>query len=196
MEKFRCFISIDFESSTIQQIQDLQKSIGDFGFQSIRWVPGNNQHLTLKFLGDTSTEIIPSIKLELDNLSNIFPIFELKPSKLGVFPGWNSPRILWLGLEHSNELLQIAEIVIKEMENLGFAPEERRFSPHLTLGRIKDKMSTVESAKLKEICSQMQIRIPTEKVRKINLYRSILKPSGAEYTLLHASFLLERNIPC
>lgn len=189
MEKYRCFISIDFSQNVIQQILLLQKDFKMLKFHSIRWIPEKNLHLTLKFLGDVPQEIIPSIEESLDHLSSDYPSFKLKISKMGVFPHWNNPRILWLGFENSRELFFLAKKIEAEMSTFGFTPEERDFTPHLTIARIKDRLPLNETGQLKQACSTKINEIPILEVNKINLYRSFLKPTGAEYSLMHSSFL-------
>jgi RNA 2',3'-cyclic 3'-phosphodiesterase len=191
MEKYRCFISVDFGQNVIRSVLLIQKDLNKLGFHAIRWMPEENLHLTLKFLGDVSQELIPLIIERLDRVSSEFSYFVLKISKMGEFPSWNNPRILWLGFENSSILLILAKKVEEGMREFGFPPEGRDFTPHLTIGRIKERLTSVEAGQLKQIFNQKIIKIPDDKVREINLYRSILKTTGAEYTLLHSASLKE-----
>lgn len=187
MEKYRCFIAIDFYQDTLQQIIQIQNQLSKDGLQEIRWMRAENLHITLKFLGDTAVEKITKLKEKMNLVCATMQPFELSFQKLGVFPGWTNPRILWLGFERSSSLQNLAEKIGTACNELGFEADKRPFSPHLTIGRFNQNFPYQNSDLLREKCNQLQMHIPKEKVAKIHLYRSILKPSGAEYSRIHTS---------
>lgn len=187
MEKFRCFIAIDFYQDTLQQIIQIQNQLSKEGLQEIRWIKAENLHITLKFLRDTAVEKIKNLKEKMSMVCATMRPFELSFEKLGVFPGWTNPRILWLGFERSSSLQNLAEKIETACNELGFEAEKRLFSPHLTIGRFNQNFPYKNSGLLREKCSQLQMHIQKEKVTNIHIYRSILKPSGAEYSRMHTS---------
>jgi len=189
MEKYRCFIAIDFDPKVCQQIIQMQALFSQESIHSIRWITADNLHLTLKFLGDTDQNNIPIIIEKMNQTSSIFPPFEIKLNKTSVFPNWKNPRILWLGIEQSEKLQSLAKKIEKEMEILGFAAERRPFSPHLTIGRFIGRSVSQQTELLEKQFNQMNIQFPLNQVSKINLYRSVLRPTGAVYTLLSSSYL-------
>src|SRR3970282_1171741 len=98
--------------------------------------PGNI-HITLAFLGNTQEIIIPLIENMLKEKCSGFGSFAVVLRGLGVFKSLRDPRIIWTGIEQSEKLKELNVIVVKELKNIGIVVEDRPFSPHLTLGRIK-----------------------------------------------------------
>lgn len=187
MENIRCFIAIDFCQNTLHQIKSVQNHLLKDGFQEIRWMKAESLHITLKFLGDTTVGKISELTNKMDEVCVMTKFFELSFEKLGVFPGWTNPRILWLGFERSAQLHTLAEKIETACNEVGFEAEKRPFSPHLTIGRFNRDFPLDKTALLREKCGQLHLSIPKEKVTNVQLYRSILKPSGAEYSRLHTS---------
>jgi 2'-5' RNA ligase len=189
MENIRCFIAIDFCQDILQQVLWVQNQLIKDGFQEIRWMKADNLHITLKFLGDTAFEKISVLKDKIDHVCATTLSFELSYEKMGVFPGWANPRILWLGFERPAQLRTLAEKIETACIKLGFEQEKRPFSPHLTIGRFNQNFPFHKTALLREKCSQLQMHIPKEKVTSVCLYRSILKPTGSEYLKIHTAQL-------
>lgn len=190
MENLRCFIAIDFCKDILQQVFWVQNQLVKDGFHEIRWMKADNLHITLKFLGDTEVEKITVLKDKIDQVCATTRSFELRYEKMGVFPGWANPRILWLGFERSAQLHTLAEKIETACNEMGFEAEKRPFSPHLTIGRFKQDFPLHKMAILREKCSQLHFDIPKQIIINVHLYRSILKPSGAEYSRIHSSPLL------
>jgi 2'-5' RNA ligase len=189
MSTLRCFIAIDFDQTVIQSIVEIQKSFKNIAFLSIRWVKADNLHLTLKFLGETDSKKIPLVKEIMDRISTSMTPFNIRLSQMGVFPGWRNPRILWLGIEKSDDILSLASKIEKELESLGFPGETRPFSPHLTIGRIKDDFPFSSLDSLRNKCKEDSEFVFVDIVSKINFYKSDLQPQGPKYSLLHSSVL-------
>lgn len=190
MENIRCFIAIDFCEDTLQQVFWIQNQLVKDGFQEIRWMKADNLHITLKFLGDTEVKKITVLKDKIDQACATIRSFKLNYEKMGVFPGWANPRILWLGFERSAQLHTLAEKIETACNEMGFEAEKRPFSPHLTIGRFKRDFPLHKTALLREKCSRLHLDIPKEKFSNVHLYRSILKSSGAEYSRIHTSPLI------
>ena len=189
MENIRCFIAIDFCQDTLQQVIWIQNQLSKDGFQEIRWMKADNLHITLKFLGDTSVGKITELTNKIDEVCATTQSFELSYEKMGVFPGWANPRILWLGFEKSAQLHSLAEKIETVCNELGFEAEKKSFSPHLTIGRFNRDFPLHKTALLQEKCNLLVFAITKEKITNVHLYRSILKPSGAEYSRIHSSKL-------
>lgn len=178
----RTFIALELDKeikdNLTQFIQKLNK-----GTKSIKWVKPEGMHLTLKFLGEISEEESSFIKSALNKISLEFRPFSLKFKGTGTFPpGKKIPRVLWVGLEKVEPLLSLQARVEKEMENLQFPREKRKFHPHLTLGRVKKRFNLQET--LQEFNKYNQVDFGEMEVDRIVFYKSSLKPSGAEYTKL------------
>ncbi len=106
---------------------------------AVRWTPASRMHLTLKFLGEVEEQRIEAICEACRNVAKAWQPFELKTTVTGVFPTVKRPRILWVGLTSISQgrLQELQQAVEQGLENLGFPREEKAFSPHITVGRVK-----------------------------------------------------------
>lgn len=177
----RCFIAIPFpgelKESVASSVELLKAARAD-----VRWVQPENLHLTLKFLGDTTEPSVPGIAGALDNAAESLRSFSLRISGAGVFPDWKRPRVIWFGVEAGSGLKSLQESIEDIMETFGYNRENRLFSPHLTIGRVRSQrnisplVSALESVKGTDFGSM--------EVRSFSLMKSDLSPKGSEYTTL------------
>ena len=149
-----------------------------------RWARPENLHVTLKFIGETAPEKLDAIRIALSGVRSGEPV-ELNFRGLGFFPNEKHPRVLWASMEASANVKSLAADIDGELEILGFAREQRAFTPHLTIARFN-------APRLAEkLRSAIQQNITREfgslRTSEFHLMQSKLKPSGAEYTRL-ASF--------
>ena len=188
----RAFIAIELPVSLhqeiIKQTARLRQQLGE---DLIRWVPSENMHLTLKFLGDVPINHLDFIKQTLSQVAENSITFDLQLSGLGSFPNSKQPRILWIGI-HAPALHAFQQNVEASMNKLGYKKEERPFSPHLTLGRAKQNNSPMDSVKIRDALQAIQLgKIGTARVNSVHLFKSDLTPAGSEYTkLFSANFKL------
>ena len=174
----RTFIAIDIPaSSKINECLDTM-SLRLAG-EKIRWVDGNKLHLTLKFLGDTGEKSVDDIKILLKDLTQDCSAFTITIRNVGVFRNMRNPRIIWLGIDPCSELMHLYAEIESQISRLGFPAEERRFSPHLTVGRIK----ILENKQaLMQIMKDFQEQVLHQfVVPGVIFYESILKKEGPEY---------------
>jgi 2'-5' RNA ligase len=156
----------------------------------IRWVPVQNIHLTLKFLGDVSLSQQELLTNMLKSEVHRHKSFELSFGELGVFPSLSRPRVIWVGSEAPAELFSLQKGIEAEMAKLGYSPEERPFSPHLTLGRMQRNVSAQDIRRVSEILGAVKVGfLGAMRVNDVHLYRSDLQPSGAIYTRLFTAAL-------
>lgn len=191
MSVLRAFIAIELPPVTQEAIQKqtarLHQSLGD---QSIRWVQPANLHITLKFLGDIAAAHLDFIKQSLTRLADSHSAFDLQIGGLGSFPNSKRPRILWVGLHAPTAFASLQSDVEASMVKLGYEKEERPFSSHLTIGRIKQNPSLTELQKIRATLDTIQLgNIHTTRVDFIHLYQSDLKPTGPVYTDLFSAKL-------
>jgi 2'-5' RNA ligase len=177
----RCFLAIEIpetiRGAIVSSLDSLKKSGAD-----VKWVSAENIHITLQFLGETEETLIPAIKEALDKiLLNYFP-FYIKIAGVGCFPDARRPRIIWVGTEESQPVIKLHGEISKEMAKLGYQEEERNFTPHLTVGRVKSNRNVREL--LKKIDEIREVRFSDFEVRHITLMKSELKPSGPIYQSL------------
>jgi 2'-5' RNA ligase len=181
----RTFIAINLDPEIKRGLTQLIDELKTRRTESrgIRWVRPEAMHLTLKFLGEIGEDKIPRIEGALRGISEKYSPFSLKIKGTGYFPPKSkAPRVFWVGIEEEGILERLQIQVEEEMERLGFPKEQRKFHPHLTLGRVKISsnlrgiLDLLEKYKEK-ILGEME-------VQKMTFFRSVLKPTGAEYSVL------------
>ena len=162
------------------------------GIKGIRPVKVSQLHITLKFLGEITEKESDTVKQALSSIE--LPSFSLNFSNLGCFPNERRPRVVWVGIDQGHqELIALTKEVEKRLSALGFPREKRRFSPHLTLGRIK----FLKEDDKEQLTNFMQSfdgkNLTTEKISTPIFKKSTLTPKGAIYDNL-AEFPLLKNI--
>ena len=189
MSVLRAFIAIEFPAHVCDAIQKqtvrLRQTLGD---DLIRWVPTQNMHLTLKFLGDTATSYLDFLKQLLIREAESHPQFDLQLGGLGAFPTSRRPRLLWIGIHAPTDLVSLQRGIETGASRLGYEQEERAFSPHLTIGRVRPNISPPELQKIHAALDTIQLgNIGTARVDSIHLFKSDLQPGGSIYTKLFSA---------
>ncbi|MEK7774380.1 MAG: RNA 2',3'-cyclic phosphodiesterase [Candidatus Zixiibacteriota bacterium] len=177
----RLFIAIPLPKPTEQYLADIIRTLRKPG-DGIKWVDPRNIHLTIRFLGDTEGHFVPLISKELSEVARVSMVVICKLGGVGAFPNLNRPRVIWVGLENNVDMLKNTASDLEErMRTIGFAPEDKPFKPHLTLGRVREGAPQISIAV--EAISHMK---PAEPVRldKMILYQSTLTPQGPIYKSL------------
>lgn len=185
----RTFIAIDVPSVVLDTVIRIQSRFKSLGLQA-SWVKPGNIHLTLKFLGETDPDQIPSIQNKLTETLASFVPFQLSLSLTGVFPDTKRPRVLWVGLKDKEGKLETLQADIEKiLQSVGFPMEQRPFSPHLTLARIKSPKGKKALQDELDAVNQEDIDPHPFDVGRIRLYEGQLTPKGSIYTVL-ANFKL------
>jgi 2'-5' RNA ligase len=175
----RTFICIEIPQSIKERINRLQEILRQIDAQ-ISWTKPSNIHLTLKFLGGVEATRIERVKKALERAANGIGPFEVEMSGSGCFPSARSPRVLWVGFSNVPELLQhLYSNIEDELAREGFEREKRKFSPHLTIGRIR---APHNSARVAEALIATGFESETLIATEVILMRSDLKPTGSIYT--------------
>jgi RNA 2',3'-cyclic 3'-phosphodiesterase len=184
----RTFIAIPLPEECRAMLAQMQQNLRIYK-ADVRWVAVPSMHLTLKFLGEADPEIIPGLNTMLTESAKSERRFELKLHGLGCFPNGRNPRVIWCGIDgETDSLMRLQHIVESACEKLGFAPEDRSFRPHLTLGRVqgRKKMQLL----MDRIVAGSDLTCSFQADR-LHIYKSSLKPQGAEYTVLNTIVLNE-----
>jgi 2'-5' RNA ligase len=187
----RAFIAIDLSTEIQQRLNDVLDNYKTLLSKiPIRWVPVTNIHLTLKFLGELSTSnlniLTDMIKTEVTSHHQ----FEISVGGSGAFPNIRQPRIIWVGVEAPPELASIQIGIESATARLGYAREERAFSPHLTIGRISRNVSMLEVKVISQTLENNRVGfLGAICIEKVHLYRSDLQPTGAVYTRIFTASL-------
>jgi 2'-5' RNA ligase len=145
----------------------------------IRWVVPDNIHLTLKFLGAIEESSVAPVGEALRAQLRLFQPFPISVKGLGVFPGPRRPRVLWVGLT-GKSLAPLASRVEAALQPLGFAPESRQFTPHLTIGRWRDT-GPPSGALTLELSKWQNYPFGECSIASVQLMQSLLRPGGAQY---------------
>ncbi|MFW6103419.1 MAG: RNA 2',3'-cyclic phosphodiesterase [Chloroflexota bacterium] len=187
-EAIRCFVAIELPENIKRVLHTTAESLRKSPnvTTSVKWVNTDAIHLTLKFLGSVPSSRLDDMKGALQRAcADTIPL-HLVLGALGVFPSARNPRVIWVGLESDEqELSQLAGYVDDAMAELGFPRETRPFTPHLTLGRVRQEVTELERCAIRAALG----RIPapesaTFDAREVSLMRSHLSPQGARYTCL------------
>ena len=177
----RLFIALDLPSAIQASLCNMACEI-----KGVRPVPRDQLHLTLKFIGDVEKKALISLKEALMPVRS--PAFHLNLLGVGYFPPRGTPRIVWAGISPQRELLMLQSSIEQTLGNLGYAKEERPFSPHITLARLK----LFHNDSLKSFLARHRdFRAEPCLIESFNLYSSNLTNTGAIHNL-EAAFPLER----
>jgi len=191
-ETLRTFIAVPLSKAITQELDKLQRRLmRACPAHTVRWVPTENIHLTMHFLGDILPARVKPIKEALTAVARNVPPFSFSAGQLGAFPNTSRPRVIWVGVSDTASWLALLhEAVNESMEQLGYKREARRFSPHLTLGRIQRKAGQEDVRNVGKALSATQIgTLGIVTVETLIFFQSILRPTGAEYAPL-ATFKL------
>jgi RNA 2',3'-cyclic 3'-phosphodiesterase len=177
----RLFLAIDVPNSIREKVCEAQNFYKTLNLDAA-WVKPANMHLTVKFLGDTSSDLIPAIKDRMAQIAKFSPPFYLTLGDVGVFPNVSRPRVLWVGFEDREGQLDSLKIrVEKEMTPLGFPQDKQKPVHHLTLGRIKSGKN--KAGLKKALLSAGRIETEPFEVSSVRLIKSELTPKGSIYTV-------------
>lgn len=185
----RTFIALELSQSLRDRIDVLQRRLEpEVPPRSVRWVPPRNIHVTLFFIGDMMPSRLPAVRGALNAVAKALPSVTFKVKGLGAFPNVRKPRVVWVGIEHSRNLVVLHSAVNEAMGNIGFKPETRPFSPHLTIARVGRRVKAETARGLGKVVGQAKHDpgvLGSVTAQEIVLYQSTLKPTGAEYTALN-----------
>ena len=179
MSQFRGFISIDVGAcpKLIEFEGEVEKTGAD-----LKLVEPENVHITLKFLGDTEETLVDEIEKIMNNAVKDASTFNIQLKGAGVFPNQNYIKVVWVGIEHGDPIATIAQEIDEKLSKFGFKKEERKFSPHLTIARVKTSRN---KDKLLQIIEKYRdVEFTDMKVDSIKLKKSDLTPKGPIYTTL------------
>ena len=195
MSVVRAFVAVDLEPEVTERLaQVLAELRRQVDGRVVRWVPAENIHLTLKFLGDVSVHNLPLLEDALRSEALGRTAFALSVGGLGAFPSENQPRVLWVGVEAPDVLMSLQRGIESRMERLGYAREKRSFNPHLTLGRVSRSATAREVRQVARLLREYKLGfLGVSEVEAVHLFRSDLRPAGAVYTRLFSAPLAERT---
>ena len=186
MEKIRAFIAIELPDPVKDSLSSLEDRLRPAEHPFVKWVGPKGIHLTLKFLGNIATDQVPRIIEAITSASQGLSPLKLQIGGLGAFPNLQRPRVIWVAVTGEvDPLIALQRDIDQALVPLGFAIEKRPFSPHLTLGRLRERASPGERKSIGELVMATESEGgPSMEVTQISLMRSTLTPSGAIYNRL------------
>jgi RNA 2',3'-cyclic 3'-phosphodiesterase len=149
----------------------------------VAWVAAENLHITVKFLGGVEEARLSDVAAALERAATV-PAFAVEIRGLGAFPDANKPRVLWAGAPGSPAFTRLAEHVDQALVALDVPPEGRAFTPHVTLGRVREPRRNVPLTEALEAAAARAFG--ALRVERLSLMRSDLSARGARYTELSA----------
>lgn len=182
----RVFLAIDLPQELKKELFSLSKTVSYEGLK-LKWVEEENLHLTMRFFGNISENLVEKIYEKCKEVCKEINPFELKLSSAGYFPLKGTPRVIWIGIETlSNNLYELNNLLKKVLKPLKLRENEEGFHPHITLLRVKEK---TDSSALKSFFEELKKEAEKLKgksflVREIVLFKSELSPAGPKYTPL------------
>jgi RNA 2',3'-cyclic 3'-phosphodiesterase len=194
----RVFVALDLDPSIRKQIENFAQQV--YGLApDARWIGDESLHVTLKFIGEKPDDMVAQIDSALHSI-HAEP-FQLRFSGTGFFPTPRAARVFWIGIQADDALRRLAQIIDESLAQIGIPKEDRAFSPHLTLARVRggsgapgrhnhDKPNR-QFANLQEFLAKHPApEFGTMTAREFFLYRSQLSSKGSQYTKI-ATFELQ-----
>ena len=179
----RLFWAVNLSSEIKVKTAVLQSQLKKSG-ADVKWVEEDNFHLTVKFLGDTEPELIPIMVEKVKKQVSSLDPFTLRIEDLGVFPRKGPPRVVWAGVNgEKDKFIMLYNRMQQALEPLGFSPEGKPFSPHLTLGRVRSSRGS-EALLTTMAALHSNSVVGDTIVESVDLMQSELTKQGAVYKLL------------
>ncbi len=174
----RFFIAINLPNEIRNKLADLQNQLAEFDLP-IRWAKPKNIHLTLVFLGEIKKERVDKVVRACKSMKD-YERFKLSVKNLGFFPNFKNPRVIWIGIENGENLINLQKELANKLIEERFEIEKREFSPHLTLGRTKKRIKNFEGL----ITKLDSVDLGNFEVKSIEIMESKLTPEGPKYRLI------------
>jgi 2'-5' RNA ligase len=175
----RTFIAVDIGplDGFVKFEEELQASGAE-----LKLVEPDNIHITLKFLGDTSEELVSGINTKISEAAENVNPFKLQFKGAGAFPNMNYMKVLWVGIFNPGPLPNLANELDQALKKFGFKSEKRQFRPHITMGRVKSKKN--KDALKRVILNNKDREFGELMITKIKLKKSVLDSKGPTYYTL------------
>ena len=184
-DKVRCFIAVELSDGAKDEIQRLIEAVSETEIRGVRAVRPGGVHVTLRFLGDIERDAVPRAIAAIRSAVSRSRPFELTLADVGGFPDARSARVLWAGVSGDTDSLgQLRGYVEDGLSAEGFRRDSRRFNPHITLARLRERVSGPDRRRVVETVSAVGHTKVTFLVEAVTLFQSTLHPEGSIHTPL------------
>jgi 2'-5' RNA ligase len=178
----RLFVAVNIPEAVRDKVAEMQSELKKAPCD-VKWVDPDKFHLTLKFIGEVEDKDILSISESVACSVSGFGKFKVKVSGSGAFPRNEKPKVIWVGIsEGKTELERLASNIGSGLEKLGYKKEERPFSAHLTLGRVRSFKNI--AALSEKLAALENADAGSFTVESVDLMQSLLCAEGPEYIVL------------
>jgi 2'-5' RNA ligase len=189
MHTIRSFIAIPLSPEVQRSAKRLMRDLRQEK-DGIKWVPEDNLHLTLKFLGEVIDRDVPAVCRSIREVCQHFAPFALEFAGAGGFPTSDRPRVIYAGIvDGSESLIQLVTALETELAKLGFKPEPRDYRPHLTLGRVKSSGRSASADLVDRVQRNAERKLGTMAADQVKLIASFLDREGPTYNVMDTIWL-------
>ena len=184
----RLFVALNFPKKERERIHRTTRPLRDADMP-VRWLPADQFHVTLKFLGEVRRERLQELEQAISRVTATTKAFATKFGGFGAFPSVRQPRVIWLGLGANPELRCLKQDLEYSFGDIGFEAETRAFHPHITLGRSDDRDGAGAFRGLDGAFADLDCTGEV-KVHSVDLMRSQMSPEGSKYTVVSSARLV------
>ncbi len=181
----RLFLAINLPLAERRSLLDATAPLRSAA-RDVAWVTAERLHLTLKFLGEQPEAHLGPLREMLAATARAHQPLILRVGGLGAFPNLRAPRVVWVGVEHDPKLELLQHDLEHGCDALGYELSGRAFRPHITLGRVRDRMPAGMAHALATAARRVRYTATVE-VTSVDLMASDLRPDGPRYTVLAAA---------
>ena len=186
IDYIRAFLAITPTDEVLNAVQEgtvgLQRTLNAPG---IRWESRKKWHVTLRFLGDVPSADLPELCTAVSEACQRHTVFPATVAGMGAFPSLKRPRVVWTGIHAPGEqLADLHRAISQASDRFTAKAEEKRFTPHLTLARIRTDDRRVQSSIGPALQPLIEVEFGSWAVENVELWRSVLQPGGSHYELL------------
>ena len=209
--RVRVFVAVELPDPVKAEMGKLIAAVDALELRGVRTVRAEGLHLTLRFLGDVDSDVVPSIISAMETAAAESAPFELTLAGTGAFhsyqrtagngksvgpagPDTATPRTLWVGMKGDlDQLVTLQRGVQSALETAGFGRSGERFSPHVTIARVRDRVSSTHRRRAAAVLNEAIPSPIKVRVDSITLMRSTPQPGGSIYNQLHTAPLGARG---
>ena len=184
-QRIRAFIAVELSDEARAEVGRVALAVRGGVVRGVRAVRDDGLHITLRFLGDIERDDVPQVSAAVQSAARQVAPFELALGDVGAFPSLGRARTLFVGVGGDIERLNaLRDGIESELSKVGFRRDRRRFNPHITVGRIRDRVSRSDGRAVVRAAQSVEYGRASFRVDTVRLFQSTLTPDGAVYRIL------------